>query len=1050
MSNKYIVNNHESSKYYKEVPYIKKKEFNKNKDNIIIGKTKLKKYKSDSDNKELDLLYFNDNEYIIKERIFGFKKGYIWVGDNKYVLLKTRTPFLILLFLLLLFLILFLCLNCKKDIPENKPINNNQEEVIPDNNSKEEPKTDKKQEDDPYKYVPKRDKVEKAEGIKYTIVFDSNGGVGTMEKIVCIGNEVCNLPKSTLSKEGYRFTGWSTEKAGEPIYLDEMEVFNLSTKNNDKVVLYAMWHIESFDVEFLDYDGSIIHKDRYDYGDSIIVPDDPERKGYTFLKWDNDIKTVNDNLKITALYNINDYEISYDLSGGTFEEDVPSTYTIENDSYKIPTPSKKGYTFLGWSNKIDENLNKDYEIKKGTIGNIDLIANYIPNSYQLIFNTNGANEEVNPKIVNYDSKYGELPLVTKDGYEFVGWTDNSNKDVSENTVFNESNDVTINANWNTIKYDITYNLVGGTIEDVKESFDVETETFKIPNPNKEGYIFLGWTINEDDTFKKDFEIPKGTIDNIELTANYKPISYSIVYHSNGGNGMMDNTKVKYNNRFNLNKNSFTREGYNFLGWSTEENGNVIYTDEQQLYNLSKEDGKVIDLYAKWGIIKLNVKYYDLFDVILKEEIVDYGNNSVAPEDPFIDGYTFIGWGSDDEIIKKDTIFKAQYSTNDYTIKYNLNMEGTGDLKEIHYNVESESFSLPIPTRTGYTFLGWTGSNGLKPKVNITIPKHSIGNKEYTANWEANIYNVNLNSNQGIVSPSSIAISYNSLYGILPTAQRRGYTFKGWHYGNSLIEETTVMQKAFDHELKADWQIITYNISYNLNGGSVSSNPTQYNVETNTFTLTNPTRKGYTFLGWTGSNGSTPSKSVQIEKGNIGNKEYTANWEVITYTISYKTNMSSLPSNPITYTVESNSFTLNNPSKYGEFSFVGWSGTEINGNSKNVTIPKGSIGNRTFTANWYDDTPPTITGFSVQVLGPNSRGGHDIKISIDAYDNGVGVDRFETWLVPYKNGHGAGREIGASRILENVLYLKDPEGRTLCGYAIDRNGNEAEACYTVHG
>ena len=99
MSNKYIVNNHESSKYYKEVPYIKKKEFNKNKDNIIIGKTKLKKYKSDSDNKELDLLYFNDNEYIIKERILGFKKGYIWVGDNKYVLLKTRTPFLILLFL---------------------------------------------------------------------------------------------------------------------------------------------------------------------------------------------------------------------------------------------------------------------------------------------------------------------------------------------------------------------------------------------------------------------------------------------------------------------------------------------------------------------------------------------------------------------------------------------------------------------------------------------------------------------------------------------------------------------------------------------------------------------------------------------------------------------------------------------------------------------------------------------------------------------------------------------------------------------------------------
>ena len=74
--------------------------------------------------------------------------------------------------------------------------------------------------------------------------------------------------------------------------------------------------------------------------------------------------------------------------------------------------------------------------------------------------------------------------------------------------------------------------------------------------------------------------------------------------------------------------------------------------------------------------------------------------------------------------------------------------------------------------------------------------------------------------------------------------------------------------------------VNYTISYTLNGGSISgSYPTSYNIETNTFTLKNPTRSGYTFTGWTGSNGSTKQTSVSIAKGSTGNKSYTANWQV---------------------------------------------------------------------------------------------------------------------------------------------------------------------------
>lgn len=71
---------------------------------------------------------------------------------------------------------------------------------------------------------------------------------------------------------------------------------------------------------------------------------------------------------------------------------------------------------------------------------------------------------------------------------------------------------------------------------------------------------------------------------------------------------------------------------------------------------------------------------------------------------------------------------------------------------------------------------------------------------------------------------------------------------------------------------------SYPIRYLLFGGTVSGNKTSYVSGTDTFTLNNPTKEGYTFIGWTGSNGSTPSKTVTINKNDVGNKTYVANFE----------------------------------------------------------------------------------------------------------------------------------------------------------------------------
>ena len=174
--------------------------------------------------------------------------------------------------------------------------------------------------------------------------------------------------------------------------------------------------------------------------------------------------------------------------------------------------------------------------------------------------------------------------------------------------------------------------------------------------------------------------------------------------------------------------------------------------------------------------------------------------------------------------------------------------------------------------------------------------------------------------------------------------------------------------------------IRYKITYELDGGRFEGvRYLSYLASTETFTLTQPTRDGYTFAGWTGSNGSTPQTSVTIPKGSTGNKSYTANWTLNTYSIMYNLDGGTLAegvSNPATYTAETDTFTLNNPTKNGS-TFAGWTGTGLSGATMTVTITKGLTGNREYTATWrktggksQEDDPakPTFRSHSLILEG----------------------------------------------------------------------------------
>ena len=351
----------------------------------------------------------------------------------------------------------------------------------------------------------------------------------------------------------------------------------------------------------------------------------------------------------------------------------------------------------------------------------------------------------------------------------------------------------------------------------------------------------------------------------------------------------------YNTAQALTANTFSRTGYSFVGWSTTSNGAVTYTDGQSVSNLTAEDGQTVTLYAQWAPITYNITY-------------DLAGGSVATANPTT------------------------------------------------YNIETATFTLNNPTREGYTFAGWTGTDLTEPNQTVTIAQGSIGDRSYTATWSTITYNITYD-----LAGGSVATANPTTYNIetatftLNNPTRTGYTFAGWT-GTDLDEPTmdvTIAQGSIgDRSFTANWTPITYNISYDLAGGSVTTaNPTTYNIETATFTLNNPTRTGYTFAGWTGTDLDEPTMDVTIAQGSIGDRSFTANWNAVPYNLTYDLAGGSVTTaNPTTYNIETETFTLNTPTRFG-CTFAGWTGTDLTEPTMTVTIAQGSTGDRSYTATW---------------------------------------------------------------------------------------------------
>ena len=268
----------------------------------------------------------------------------------------------------------------------------------------------------------------------------------------------------------------------------------------------------------------------------------------------------------------------------------------------------------------------------------------------------------------------------------------------------------------------------------------------------------------------------------------------------------------------------------------------------------------------------------------------------------------------------------------------------------------------------------------------------------------------------------------------------------WLDGNGNSYEPGDNVPADVTELTVQWTAPTYAVTLNTNGGTINNgNVTEYTygVGATLPAADDMTYTGHTFKGWYDNEGLTGSPVTAIGSTETGDKEYWAKWEINQYTITYDLAGGTVEGNPDTYTVEMDTFTLKNPTRPG-YTFTGWSGTGLDGeNNMTVTIPKGSTGERRYTAHWrynggssggsssYPITVPSKTENGTVTVSPkNASAGSTVTITVKP-DSGYVL---ETISVTDKNGNdlkltdkGNGKytfTMPASKVEIKVTFMED--------------------------
>ena len=471
-----------------------------------------------------------------------------------------------------------------------------------------------------------------------------------------------------------------------------------------------------------------------------------------------------------------------------------------------------------------------------------------------------------------------------------------------------------------VTLDLGGGTLGGSSEDIQiivkngESFTAPSAE-GLPRPDGDTDNYFMWLDGNGNSYEPGGSVPA---DVTELTVQWTAPTYAVTLNTNGGtinNGNV--TGYTYGVGATLPAaDDMTYTGHTFKGWYDNEN----LTGSPVTAIGGAETGNK-EYWAKWEINPYTIT----FDTNGGSEIApitqDYGTPITAPADPIREGYTFIGWDRDipKTMPAENITVTAQWEINQYTITFDTN--GGSEIAPITQDYGTEITAPDNPTRKGYTFKGWD------KEIPETMPAENI---TVTAQWEINRYTITFDTAGGSeIAPITQDYGTNITAPANPT--RKGYTFKGW---DKEIPET---MPAENITVKAQWEINRYTIAFDTNGGSEIAPITQ-DYGTEITAPDNPTREGYTFIGWDRDIPEImPAENITV----------TAQWEINRYTITFDTAGGSDIA-PITQDYGTNITAPADPTREG-YTFIGWD------KAIPTTMPAENI---TVTAQWKDSEKPT--------------------------------------------------------------------------------------------
>ena len=415
-----------------------------------------------------------------------------------------------------------------------------------------------------------------------------------------------------------------------------------------------------------------------------------------------------------------------------------------------------------------------------------------------------------------------------------------------------------------LTFAINYVLDGGTnSENNPNEYVPEKLPLLLENPTKSGYKFVGWYDNENFTGEAITEISAGTMGDVTLYAKWNALDYRISYELNGGTNA-ENPDGYDVSDLPVSLHAPSRTGYIFKGW---------YMGENRVLAIPVGTTGNVVVSAKWEPITYTIDF-DTNGGLPTLSSIDYTieSDSFTLQEITKAGYTFDGWYNGETKVTEITTgtygnmtLVAKWTADLYTISYNLADGVNSPENPTSYTIESGLITLKEPTRVGYTFVGWYNGEQLV----TTIDSNTLENISLTAKWTVNSYKLTFDVDGNLTEKN---FKYGESVTAIENPTKVGHTFAGWS------KELPENMPANDITVEAKWAINSYDITYDLAGGVNSpENPTSYTIESGLITLKEPTRVGYTFVGW--YNGE--QLVTTIDSNTLENITLTAKWKITT-------------------------------------------------------------------------------------------------------------------------------------------------------------------------